>query len=214
MVYWAKWGTLSSDMSVITLHFNKHNAMNHQGSNEAPPLNDPINEAKDSLKNTVRETKDTLTAKTKEVAAQAKERGEEYVRQGKEHAADRIGGVSESIRQTADRFEQQQDPNIAHYTRVVAEKLEQAATYLRQHDLHQLKHDGEDLVRQHPAVFFGGMFIAGFAAARFMKASAAHPHHHDDHDDRSWNFAGTEEEQLVATSAQTATDDGMIPPPN
>ena len=158
----------------------------------------PIAEAKEGLKNTVRETKDKIAAKTKEVAAQAKETGEQYVQQGKERAADRLGGVSQTIRQTADRFEQAQDPNIAHYTRVVAEKLEGAANYLRQHDLQQLKHDGEDLVRQHPAVFFGGMFIAGFAAARFLKASA-------DRNEFSGKFGGTEEAR-VAASAEAPSD--------
>jgi hypothetical protein len=34
-----------------------------------------------------------------------------------------------------------------------------------------LRHDVEDIARRHPAVFFGGMFVAGLAAARFFKAS-------------------------------------------
>ena len=171
--------------------------MNDQMNPSGP---NPIAAAQEEMKNTVRETKDKIAAKTKEVAAQAKETGEEYVRQGKERTADRLGGVSETIRQTADRFEQEQDPNIARYTRVVADKLEQAANYIRQHDLQQLKHDGEDLVRQHPAVFFGGMFIAGFAAARFLKASA-------DRNEFSGKSGGTEEEAVAAAaSAKTPSD--------
>jgi len=123
------------------------------------------------LKETLRETKDKIKAKSKEVAAQAKERGEEYAQQTKERAAARIGGVGQSVRQTAERFEREQDPSIAHYTRLLADKLEQAATYVRDRDLQQLRRDSEELARRHPTAFFGGMFVAGLAAARFFKAS-------------------------------------------
>jgi vacuolar-type H+-ATPase subunit H len=174
--------------------------MNDQVSNEDRPMNEAVSEAKAGVKETVREAKDKIKEKTKEVATQARERGEEYFRENKERAADRIGSVSESIRQTADRFEQEKDPNIAHYTRLVADKLERAAGYIRERDLNQLKQDGEDLARQHPAVFFGGMFVAGLAAARFLKASAEREHTAES----SKNFSGTEEE-MEAVPAQAGT---------
>jgi hypothetical protein len=129
-------------------------------------------ESRAGVKETVREAKDKIKTKTKEVASQARDRGEAFVQQRKDRAADRIAGVSNSIRQTAERFEEEDDLNIARYTRLVADKLERAATYVREHDVTQLRHDGEEIIRQHPAVFFGGLFVAGFAAARFLKATA------------------------------------------
>jgi len=146
--------------------------MNDQSSKEDFTLTKPLTQAKDEVKNTAREAKETIKTKTKEVVAQAKEYGGEYAQHGKEQAANRIRGFSESMRQTANRFEQEEDPNIARYTRLLAEKLENAATYVRERDLKQLQEDGEKLARQHPAVFFGGMFVVGLAAARFLKASA------------------------------------------
>ena len=146
--------------------------MNEQFSNGDSTLKESVANAQAGVKATVREVKDTLKAKTKEVAAQAKEYGGEFVQRGKERTASRMGGFSETMRQTADRFEREQDPNIALYTRLLADKLDGAATYVRERDLNQLRHDGENLARQHPGLFFGGMFLAGFAAARFLKASA------------------------------------------
>jgi gas vesicle protein len=124
-----------------------------------------------SLKDSMRQTKETISSKASEVAAQAKERGQEYLHEGKDRTAERIESYGESMHQAADRFEREHDPNIAHYTAMMANKLEHAASYLRQRDFRDLRRDAEELARRHPAVFFGGMFVAGLAAARFFKAS-------------------------------------------
>lgn len=146
--------------------------MSEQFSNKESTLKDTMAEARDQVKTQAREVKDTVKAKTQEAFAQAKQYGGEYAQHGKERAANRLGGFSESMRQTADRFEQEKDPNIAHYTRLLADKLENAATYVRERDLNTLRRDGENLARQYPAIFFGGMFVAGLVGARFLKASA------------------------------------------
>jgi hypothetical protein len=131
-----------------------------------------MEQAKTGFKESVKETKEKIRHTAKEVASQAKETGEEYVQKSRTRAAERIEGASTTVRQAADRFEEQHDPNIAHYTRLVANKLEHAAVYVRERDLRGLQHDTEDWAREHPTLFFGGLFVAGFAAARFLKASA------------------------------------------
>jgi vacuolar-type H+-ATPase subunit H len=146
--------------------------MNEQGSKDNPTIKESMGQAKDEIKSTVREAKDTIKSKTMEAVSEAKGYGQEYAQQGREQTADRIGDVSQAVRETAGRFEREQDPNIARYTRMLADRLEGAASYVRDHDFNRIRSDCEDLARRHPAVFFGGMFIAGFAAARFLKASA------------------------------------------
>jgi hypothetical protein len=146
--------------------------MNEQFSNASSTIKESLAQTKDEMKDTAREARDTIKNKTRRVVEQAKECGGEYAQHGKERAANRIGGFSASMRQTADRFEQDNDPNIAHYTRLLADKLENAATYVRENDFRRLRQDGENLARQYPEVFFGGMFVLGVVAARFLKASA------------------------------------------
>jgi hypothetical protein len=125
------------------------------------------------FKDSLRETKDKIKTSTKEVASQAKERGEQYANQTRQRAAERINRVSERVKEAADHFEHDdQDPDIARYTRILADKLESTAAYVRDRDFQQLRHEVEDVARRHPALFFGGMFVAGIAAARFLKASA------------------------------------------
>jgi gas vesicle protein len=174
--------------------------MNEQIPSTEPPTAE--SESKTGLKDKVRETKETLKSKTKEIVEQAKQRGEEYVEQNKERAAQRIGGVGETIRQSAERLEKENDPNIAHYTRLVAEKLEGAASFIRERDLTQLRQEGEDIARRHPAAFFGGMFVAGLAVSRFFKASAEHAMGGENRDERR-------DEQRDAPEQQPSAAQGM-----
>ena len=124
------------------------------------------------IKEAVRQAGDKIKTKTREVATQAREQGGKYFQLNKERAANRIGRVGQSLRETADQFEEEEDPNIAHYTRLVAGKIESAAAYVRERDLDQLRRDAEELARRHPVLFYGGLFTLGLAAARFIKASS------------------------------------------
>jgi hypothetical protein len=137
----------------------------------SPSSNFQSSESKGDLKQSLREAGDKLKSKSKEAASQVKEQSGKYFDQGKTRTADCMGRFSETLRSTADRFESEQDPNIAHYTRMVAGKLDDAASYVRQRDLSGLRQDTEDLAREHPVLFFGGLFALGLATARFLKAS-------------------------------------------
>ncbi len=128
----------------------------------------------ESVKRTFQDASQKVKEKAREVAQETKQRGGQYVERNKEHTADCLGSISHSLRETADQFEADHDPNIAHYTRVVATKLDEAASYLHDHSLPDFRHDAEDVARRHPVLFYGGMFTIGLAAARFLKASAEH----------------------------------------
>src|SRR5690349_13502601 len=108
------------------------------------------NEGKGNLKQSLRDAGEKLKSKSKEAASQVKEQSGKYLDQNKTRTADCMGRFSETLRSTADRFEAEQDPNIAHYTRLVAGKLDDAASYVRQRDFSGLHEDTEELARQHP----------------------------------------------------------------
>jgi len=129
------------------------------------------NENTGDLKQSLREAGEKIKSKSKEAASQFKEQGGKYFDQNKTRTADCMGRFSDTLRSTADRFEAEEDPNIAHYTRMVAGKLDDAASYVRQRDFSGLRQDTEDLARHHPVLFFGGLFALGLATARFLKAS-------------------------------------------
>lgn len=85
-------------------------------------------------------------------------------------AADRIGGYSSVVHDTAKSLEEK-DPNIAWFTHRAADRIEQVADYIRTRDLQDVRTDLEEVARRHPAAFFGGLFVAGLLVGNLVKAS-------------------------------------------
>jgi hypothetical protein len=101
---------------------------------------------------------------------QAKEQAGRLADTGKGAAADKIGGYSDRLRETA-RSAEEEDPNIAHLANSAADRLQQAADYVRGADLSRLRQDAANIAHRHPALFMGGMFALGLALGNLAKAS-------------------------------------------
>lgn len=102
---------------------------------------------------------------------QAKERASTLASDQKQSAADRINRCSSALRDSA-RSMENDDPNIAHYANLAAERIERVADYVRSTDFEGLRRDAEDIARRHPALFMGGMFLAGIVLGGLVKTSA------------------------------------------
>lgn len=102
---------------------------------------------------------------------QAKERASTLAADQKQSAADRINRYSSALRDSA-RSMENDDPNIAHYASLAADRIERVADYVRSTDFEGLRHDAEDIARRHPALFMGGMFLAGIVLGGLVKTSA------------------------------------------
>jgi hypothetical protein len=102
---------------------------------------------------------------------QAKEKAAQAADTGKGAAADKIGGYSDRLRATARSAEEAEDPNIAQLANSAADRLEQAADYVRNSDLNRLRQDASNIAHRHPALFMGGMFAAGLVLGNLAKAS-------------------------------------------
>lgn len=106
---------------------------------------DATREAKDYGRSMVQEQKETLAHKVKEYASAARA------------ASEKLGGESDMLSRPAER---------------AADQLERMADYLQSKEPADLFHDIEAFARRRPEIVFGGMFVAGLAAARFFKASS------------------------------------------
>ena len=83
--------------------------------------------------------------------------------------------IADNIRQMGDSLsEGEQSHGIAKltsdYSSTLADKVEQMSTYLDRRDLGELMSDVEDFAHRNPALFLGGAFALGVAAARFLKS--------------------------------------------
>lgn len=128
----------------------------HDESRAATTLKDTANKAKRAAGN---------------VVSQAREKVSDVADSQKDAAARSIGGYSSALHESAAAMEQQ-DPNIAHFTHRAAEGLERVAAYVRDSDVNRLRQDAETFARRRPALFMGGMLIAGLVLGNLVKASA------------------------------------------
>jgi hypothetical protein len=130
-------------------------------------------------------------SKVREGAEQAKEKTlqrtdelREAAISRKDKLGERVGRVGSAMRSAADEV-RKEDELVAGYVDRASERFERAANYLKTADPKQAMRDAERFARREPALFFGGAFLLGLAAARFLKSSRHEQESRGERDD-SW----------------------------
>jgi hypothetical protein len=99
-------------------------------------------------------------------AGQVRQRAES----AKEQTAERIRRVAKQLRQVSETLAE--DDNVAANVADRASRgIEGIARYVSDTDAQGFIRDTESLARRQPAIFFGGAFLLGLCAGRFMKSS-------------------------------------------
>jgi hypothetical protein len=98
------------------------------------------------------------------------ERAQGVVQEQKQRLCAGIDGIAQAARAAAERLEEREDQSVAGYARAAAGSLEQVRDYLQAADVRDMADDVRQFTRRHPEWVLGGLFVAGLAMARFMKA--------------------------------------------
>jgi hypothetical protein len=158
----------------------------------------------------VKETSSQVASKAKEMseeaAQQLRDRSRDFAHNRKDEFAERIKGGGAAVRRAAEKLREEDDPNIADYASALAERIESAGNYLQNRDFNAMRRDLENAARRRPELVFGGMFLAGLAIARFLKASNAdetHEMYYSGEDDYDYE---TDEEEPVNTPQVSMAD--------
>ncbi len=123
----------------------------------------------------------TLPERTEEVAEraraaaierveQARDRTREEIDQGRQQLAERIRHLGSALRSASERL-RDEDRAVAHYADLAGERVDRVASYVSSADLRSTVRDVERFAKRQPAVFFGGAFLLGLAAGRFLRSS-------------------------------------------
>jgi hypothetical protein len=88
-------------------------------------------------------------------------------------AAEELSHLGAAVRRAADKLHDQKSGGLAEYVDTAAEKIDSAATFLEERDLAELAQQVGQVARRNPAVVMGGLFLAGLAVGRFIKAGQA-----------------------------------------
>lgn len=109
-------------------------------------------------------------AQVKDAASSQIDKISQQASSAREQAATRVRRFSSAIKAAGDGV-RSDDPWVAEYAEKASRSIEDVATYLTSADPQRLMRDTQQLARRQPAVFFGGAFLLGLAAARFVKSS-------------------------------------------
>lgn len=119
-----------------------------------------------------------LTGKAKEelrqATNQAKSKGQEYAANKKRQFSGEIGVFSDAIRSAAETLHQEKHDSVACYADAAAEQLDRLRDTIESKSSRELVRDARRLIHRRPEVVYGGLFVAGLAVMRFLKASASH----------------------------------------
>jgi vacuolar-type H+-ATPase subunit H len=133
-----------------------------------------INEAKSATAKVVEEAAQQaagLAHQAKAEIGEATDKVRSLAADQKDLLASQVGGVAEAMQQVASSLEQSNGPS-AHYARLIADNADKLSTTIRDNDVDQLLGIAQDFGRRQPALFVGAAALLGFAASRFVLASA------------------------------------------
>lgn len=123
------------------------------------------------------EVKQQAAALGEEAKAQVGEMAEKakgIASEQKDLLAGHLGGVSEALQNAASELEGRQESG-AQYVRMIADGADKLTSTLRDKDVDEILAIAQDFGRKQPAAFLGVAALLGFAASRFVMASASRP---------------------------------------
>ncbi|WP_342588205.1 nutrient deprivation-induced protein [Neorhizobium alkalisoli] len=102
----------------------------------------------------------------------ATEKAKEAAAGQKDFAAEQVGGIAAAIGKVGDELQQGDQAAVGRYAKQIGSSVQRFADDIKGKDMGQIAGMAEDFGRQNPAAFLGIAALAGFAASRFLTASA------------------------------------------
>lgn len=128
----------------------------------------PTGDIKDLLEEDFSNVKQTVKDETREITQAATR----TVTEEKNFAARHVGNVGAAIQRIGTELEQSDEREIGRYTRQMGDSVERFARDIKDREIREIVGMAEDFGRRQPIAFLGIAAMAGFAASRFLGASA------------------------------------------
>ena len=145
------------------------------GSTETSRIVDEARSEMEKLKESARKegsaAVDQIKSAAQSAVRNAQETGQSFVANQKENLASRFSEYANAMQSMSEKIRGEDDNILTGPAEKAAESLNRISDYLRQKEPAELLEDLESLARRRPELVFGGLFVVGFAAARFFKAS-------------------------------------------
>lgn len=143
-------------------------------SQAASQVKDTTGQAVDKAKEVTAPVVDKAKEATAPVVEQARQTATTQIAERKDQAAQSVGAVAETLRQTGQQLRGGEGQAFASLAIAAADRMDNLSGYLRDRDVNDLVADVEDFARRQPILFLSGAFALGALAARFLKSSSAY----------------------------------------
>jgi hypothetical protein len=107
----------------------------------------------------------------------AKEAGTGYIQEQKRKLSDLLDEYTHAMKAASESLEGEDHNPLVGPANRASRQLERTSEYLRNCEPMEMLHDLGDFAKRRPELVFGGMFLAGMAAVRFLKASSRNRGH-------------------------------------
>ena len=125
-----------------------------------------------ALKEKASEDWQAIKSSAQEQVGNVAQRATDAVGERKDYAAQRVGGIADAVRKVGEELEQGEQPEVGRYAKRIGSSLQHFADEMKGKDMGEIAAMAEDFGRRQPAAFLGLAAFAGFAASRFLTASA------------------------------------------
>lgn len=113
----------------------------------------------------------SLADRAKEEVGAVTDKARSLAADQKDLLAAQVGGVADAMERAASDLEANNGAS-AQYARMIADNAEKLSSTIRDNDVDHLLGMAQDFGRKQPALFIGAAALLGFAASRFVLASA------------------------------------------
>jgi uncharacterized protein YjbJ (UPF0337 family) len=174
-----------------------------------------VHEVVETAKHEFEKVKDEATSQASGIVDEAKaqiadvtEKAKGLAIEQKELLAGHIGGVAEAMERVAADLEGQ-NSSSAQYARMIADGAGRISETVQNNDVDAILSMAQDFGRKQPAAFMGAAALLGFAASRFLLASAKREEQRgsDGQTASSVDYNGTPEFKQQAGYDQGASSD-------
>ena len=128
---------------------------------------------RESAGSAAEQVKEKAVDMTRAITGTIKEEAERLFDEQKGKAASKVTRYGKVIHQAGHALRAVKADGLAEFVDGAAEKVEGITDYLEERNLAQVLQDAGEVARRHPGMMLGGMFVTGFALARFLKASGS-----------------------------------------
>lgn len=145
-----------------------------QGSAPSPQrVRTDLQNAGEEIGATAEDIRNEALTQAENVKQEASNRAKGFAAGQKDHLAQQLAGVSDAVDRTADELDRNDDTHtVAGYAHDLAGGIRHFSETVRSNDVDSLVGMAQDFGRRQPLVFLGAAALVGFAASRFLMASA------------------------------------------